>query len=365
LSEVENLVFFPQWIESYNRVSIEARILGCKIITNKLIGAASEEYFKLKGKDLLQFIKENNKNVIRKILDVVEGKEPKFHRPYEVPKVSFLTSLYKGAEHIEGFLKNITSVYLFETSEVVIYDSCSPEEEFKLIEPYLKKYKNIKYKRLEKNYLPSKVYNKMIEECEGEFLTTAPVDDRVGYNYLRHTIKNLIGTDESLALVYADCLQTRNKNETLENNSSNRKMYEHSLQEFSKKNMVKSLPGPMPVWKKEIHSKIGLFREDIKYPIDWEMWLRMVKEGYTFKKIGVVYGLYLFNEKGLTTSPENSKLRLEEEAKVYFEYSDIFGDNFEIYKPYFSQFLKKEGDKGTNGKNKKEKVSSDSIRANR
>jgi hypothetical protein len=49
LSKVKNLIFFPQWIETYSRVAIEARILNCKLITNELIGASTEEYFSLKG----------------------------------------------------------------------------------------------------------------------------------------------------------------------------------------------------------------------------------------------------------------------------------------------------------------------------
>ena len=35
LSKTERLIFFPQWLESFNRVTIEAKILNCKITTNK------------------------------------------------------------------------------------------------------------------------------------------------------------------------------------------------------------------------------------------------------------------------------------------------------------------------------------------
>lgn len=358
LSTVETLVFFPQWVETYNRVAVEARILGCKLITNNLIGVTSESYYKLKGVDLLNFIKQNNQNVIDKFISIIENKHVEFFKSFQVPKVTFLTSLYKGSKYIEGFLKNLTSIYLFDTCEVMIYDSCSPEEEFKIIEPFLKKYKNIRYKRFEENLLPSQIINAAIKDCTGEYLTTAPVDDRVGFNYLRHTIKNLILSPDETCLVYGDCLQTSIDNETLENNTSNNLLYEHSLKTFSKENMIKSLPGPMPVWKKKIHEKIGYFREDIKYPIDWEMWLRMVRSGYSFKKFNTISGLYLFNPNGLTTSAENSKIRLREESKIFFEYHDIFGENFKLYESYFSQFLNKEEI------NEAKKVSSNTSRIN-
>jgi GT2 family glycosyltransferase len=338
LSSVSTLVFFPQWVETFSRVAIEARILGCKLITNNLIGATSDPCFALKGVELLEHITKNNQNVLNKFISIIENKQLDFYRSFEVPKVTFLTSLYKGGKYIEAFLNNITSIYLFDTCEVMIYDSASPEEEFKTIEPFLKKYPNIKYKRFETNLFPSQIINQAIKDSTGDYLTTAPVDDRVGYNYLRHMIKNLKTSPESVCLVYGDCLQTTRDNESVESNSSNGKLYEHSLNSFSKENMVKSLPGPMPIWRKSIHEKLGYFREDIKYPIDWELWLRMVKHGYVFKKINVISGLYLFNANGLTTSTENSKMRLQEEARVFFEYHDIFGSNFKAYEPYFSQF---------------------------
>ena len=57
LAKTETLVFLPQWIETYSRVVIEARILECKVLTNKLVGCTSEPYFELRGKSLLDFIK--------------------------------------------------------------------------------------------------------------------------------------------------------------------------------------------------------------------------------------------------------------------------------------------------------------------
>lgn len=339
LSTVETLIFFPQWVETYNRVAVEARILGCKLITNNLIGVTTESYYKLKGKELFEFIKQNNENVLNKFISIIENKKIEFFKSFEIPKVTFLTSLYKGSKYIKGFLENITSIYLFDKCEVMIYDSCSPENEFNIIEPYLKKYKNIRYKRLNENLIPSKVVNMMIKESSGEYLSTAPVDDRSGFNYLRHSIKNLMSSQEDVCLVYGDCLQTLIDNETLENNTSNGKLYEHSLNQFSKENMIKSLPGPMPLWKKDIHDKIGYFREDIKYPVDWDLWLRMIDNDYSFKKMNVISGLYFFNDKGLTTSRENSNIRLKEEAEVFFKYKNIFGNNFINYENYFKQFL--------------------------
>jgi hypothetical protein len=338
LSKVKNFIFLPQWVDTYNRMTIEARILNCKIITNNLVGATYEPYFSLKGKDLLEYIKLNNDTIINKFISILKEEKQVFFQPFEIPKVSFITSLFKGRKYIENFLKNITNLDLFETAELLIYDSNSPENEIEIIQPYLNKYKNIIYKRLEKNYSPAEIHNMALVDSSGEYLTTAPVDDIRRKNYLIHMIRNLMFSEQNIVLIYGDCLQTEKENETFENNTA-RELYEHSILQFSKENMIKSLPGPMPVWKKNIHKQIGNYRTNIRYPIDWEMWLRMVQNGYEFKKINIPVGLYFFNPTGLTTSKENSKIKNKEEAKIFFEYKQIFGENFEKYKNYFGQFL--------------------------
>ena len=338
LSKVENLYFFPQWVETYNRVSIEARILGCKLITNNLIGVTKESYYKLKGKELLDFIRENNDNVVNKILNVIEQKEVEFFKTTEIPKVTFITSMYKGSKFIEHFLKNITSLDLFETTEVLIFDSNSPENEYSICKPYLEKYDNIKYKRLEKNYSPTEVLNLGIKESTGEYLTTAPIDDVRDKLYLRWMIKSLMEAGEDTCLVYGECLQTNVANETINSNTAS-SVYEHSKQDFSRENMIKSLPGPMPVWKKSVHEQIGYFNTKYRYCADWELWLRMVNKGYKFRKLNKIIGLYYFNKEGLTTSDDTKIEKNTEEAEVFFKFKETFGDsNYNRYFSYFNQF---------------------------
>jgi len=339
LSKVKNLIFFPQWIETYSRVAIEARILKCKLITNELIGASTEEYFSLKGIELLNVIKQNNFKIINKIINVIEKKQIENFKSFDLPKLTFITSLYKGEKYILNFMNNITNLNLFKYSELLIIDSDSPEKEFQTIQKFLITNNNIKYKRLAYNHTPAEVVNMCIEQSEGELVTTAPVDDIRDSNFIVYTIRNIVN-NKDVSLVYGDCLQTNKENETMNSNSSKNLLYEHSISEFSKENMVKCLPGPMPVWKKSIHKEIGLFRTDLKYPIDWEMWLRMVKFGFKFKKIHKIIGLYYFNQNGLTTAKSNAIVKQQEEAKVFFEYKEIFGSNYNKYKDYFLQFLK-------------------------
>jgi len=68
LSSYQSYVFIPRVLESFNRVLLEARMLGCKAITTNLNGCISEEWFKqYKGKELIEFVREQRQRVYNDI----------------------------------------------------------------------------------------------------------------------------------------------------------------------------------------------------------------------------------------------------------------------------------------------------------
>ncbi len=340
LSKVEKLIFFPQWLETFNRLSIELKILGGKLITNTLIGAASEEYFNLSGQEMLDFIRQNNQNLKNRWLKLINDKQIEFVKPIEFPKVTIFCPLYNGERYIEKFLEDMEQQTVFSECELIIIDANSPENEKQYIEAFCEKHSNTIYKRLDYRASVMETENMAIQMATGEYFAQTCVDDRHHPEYMEIMRKILYFRDD-VDLVYADCLQTKKPNETFHSNSSNGTVYEHSINEFSKENMIKCLPGPMPMWKLKIHEKAGVFNPDLKYAGDWDMFLRMVDNGAKFKKVDKPLGLYYYNSEGLSTSAEYIAPRGKEEANVFFQYQNVFGEqNFNRYKNYFSQFLR-------------------------
>ena len=134
-------------------------------------------------------------------------------------------------------------------------------------------------------------------------------------------------------------MQSSVPNETFEKNTSTA-LFEHSTYPFSKENMVKCLPGPMPLWTRFIHDKCGLFdNKECNYADDWDMWLRAVARGSKFKKVDKTVGLYYTG--GRSFHHDNLEQK-KEEASIFFRYSYLFGANFNKYMPYFQQFLEGE-----------------------
>jgi glycosyltransferase involved in cell wall biosynthesis len=338
LASSRRLFFFPQWLESFNRVIVEARILGCKVTSNKLVGATSEEWFRqLKGKKLAKFIRNQRVNICQKFIDAIEGKDLKFIPPLDLPKISIITSMYRAAKYIEHFMSEVTKQTIFSNCELIILDANSPDDEINEIKKYIEKYDNIIYKRLDTTQTVQETMNLGISMSSNEYITLWNVDDTRSYKALEILSKTLL-VDPSVGLVYAGSYQTDVENETFEINSSNGKKYEHSVFEFSKENMIKCLPGPLPMWRRSMTDKVGLFDESLKYAGDWDMWLRCVASGFSFKKVPHDLGLYYMNPEGLSTSADNSVDRLKEESVIFYKYKHVFGDTvFKKFKGYFNE----------------------------
>ncbi len=326
LSKTKTLIFFPQWLESFNRLVVEAKILCCEILTNKLVGVASEEWFiKSKPSEIIPTIKKKREEVLNIFRDLINGSDHNFFQPpIYIPKVSIITSLYSGGEFIEGFMESITNQTAFDRCELIILDAASPDDEFETcIKKYMQKFENIKYTRFDRRLTVQETMNFGIEISEGEFITLANVDDTRHPDHIKILASSLV-VDPSVDLVYADCYEVSDLDRSFKPDYT--KKYEHSISEFSKQNMIKCLPGPMPLWRKSIHQKCGKFNEELKFAGDWDFWLRAVRQGSRFKKIQEVLGLYYNNPGGLSTSEENASDRFEEERRIFNTNKDIFGD---------------------------------------
>lgn len=338
VSGCQGIVFFPKWVETFNRFSVEARVLGCKLKVNQKIGASSDGWLDLKGQPLIDKIK-SNKIRILDIYTRLLNREKVDTFSIEMPRVSIMTTFVDAEKYIEGFLKSLSQQTIFNEIDLIIYDAGSVGVESDIIKDYQKQYPNIYHIR-DSNRIPSsEAFNKMMESSSNDFMGMISIDDRPAPHYSEILRKYLLFSKTDL--VYGDCVQTYQENDSVSDSFySNNNLYEHSLNDFSKENMIKSLPGPMPMFKKTMVEKNGGFNTGYKHANDWELWLRCVRGGSKFLKVHSRVGLYYFNPAGVTTSQDNFNSKIKEEAKLFMEYKDVIGkENFDKYKNYFRQGL--------------------------
>jgi len=252
----------------------------------------------------------------------------------ESPLISIITTFHKGEEFLNNFMLNMIEQSYFKNSELILIDANSPKKEKQIIKQFTDKYENIVHVKLDQNLSITRCLNLAIKEAKGKFLTFAFIDD-IKSKKCVEILYNNISQDNKIDLVYGDVAQTSKPNQVFSDCVKD-SLFEHSKLAFSKENMIKCLPGPMPLWRKNIHDKYGFFdSKDCNYADDWEMWLRAVDGGSQFKKIDEIVGLYFSGGRSQDSDIEQRR----EESQVFYKYKHIFGSNFNNFKPYFDQFI--------------------------
>jgi hypothetical protein len=182
---------------------------------------------------------------------------------------------------------------------------------------------NIKYIKLDSDPGIYGAWNLAIKESTGEFISNANLDDRHAPDFAEKFAKLLV-LEPEIDCVYAENLITTNPNERFDKNSSNGQVY--PVEEFSLDAMLRGNPPHcMPMWRKSLHDKNGMFEEKYKSAADWEFWLRCSFDGSKYLKYtSQPLGLYYFNPNGLSTNPENDIWKRKEEKEVFKKYMNMF-----------------------------------------
>jgi len=238
------------------------------------------------------------------------------------PRISIITSVFKGDKFINEFLDDITRQTIFDQCELIMINANSPGNEEPVIQKYMQKYPNIRYCRLDKDPGIYGVWNMAIKMSTGQYITNANLDDRLAHNAYEVFAKEL-DYSPNVVLVYGEMYCTHKPNETFENNAG----FRVAVPKFSRKNMSCCLPGCCPMWRKSMHERYGFFDETYKSSGDYEMWLRAVEGGAKLKKVPGCYALYYENPQGISTSATSP--RHYEDQRILKRYSHVWtGDEY-------------------------------------
>jgi glycosyltransferase involved in cell wall biosynthesis len=209
--------------------------------------------------------------------------------------ITAIVSTYKSEEYIAGCLADLESQTIADKLEIIVIDSCSPQNEREIVKEFQQKYNNIKYIRTEKRETIYKAWNRAVSVASGQFLTNANTDDRHRKDALEVMANTLIA-NPNIALVYGDQIVTDTPNATFENH---RVVQLAKRADFSRERLLFGCcVGSQPMWRKSLHDELGDFDETLTCAGDWDFWLR-IAEKYSLKHIPEVLGLYYHNENGI------------------------------------------------------------------
>lgn len=205
-------------------------------------------------------------------------------------RISVITTLYNYAHYIvdtiNSFIKQND-----KDAELIIVDDFSSDNPYKVIKKYIND--NIKYIRLDKNYGYSYAKNIGIKESKSDILVMLDADDMFTDNSLSMRFDKL---SSGFDFVHGPVLHLKNGNLS---ESSLWKQWKKSNKDHAAYKLVHA-QGVM--LKKNIHTKIGLYDEQLKCKSDREMWARIFNHGFSIGTVDKPVAIYRVHEKQMSRS---------------------------------------------------------------
>jgi hypothetical protein len=217
--------------------------------------------------------------------------------------VSAIASLYKGRQHLENFLENITSQTIFDQSELIIIDADSPEGEEQIIAEYQKIYPNIIYKKINYRIGIYDAWNVAVRLARGRYLTNTNLDDLRSKNSFELQATAL-DRNSFADVVYQDFFYSLDPSFSFDEVAM--LGFKSRLPLVTPNNLlVFNSPHNGPMWRKALHDELGLFDTSLKSAGDHEFWLRCLWKGKNFFKINTPHIAYYHNPEGVSTKPDS------------------------------------------------------------
>jgi glycosyltransferase involved in cell wall biosynthesis len=227
------------------------------------------------------------------------------------PRVSFVTSLFRGDEFLPGYLENVAHAAIEARGEVVLVDANCNDHDTAAIDlffrqwPQLRKLFNIV--TLDSDPGLYACWQLAIKQARGEFITNANIDDRRSPSHTRR-LANLLEERPEIAGASGSISAVTEKAEGgWFEVVKNQVWFQHmETRDFGYQDLFVANPDGsvrsqnimhcMPVWRRALHKKYGFFNEaDFGTSADWAFWLLCGRAGERFHLDTDAFGRYFLN----------------------------------------------------------------------
>ena len=216
--------------------------------------------------------------------------------------ISIVTTLYNYRNYIPELIESVLK-QTYTNWELIIMDDASKDDPYPVIEPYLKD-KRIKYFRWRKNRGYSAAKNQAILYSKGEYIVMIDADDillkdsiEARYRILRESDKLWIH-GEALVLQMDGSLSDR----TTEIKKQKRKQFQKEGMDLTKTYHHRLIHAQSVMLKRELHKKVGLYDETLRFSSDNEMWRRIIALGYIPIHLDKIVATYRVHDRRMSRS---------------------------------------------------------------
>jgi hypothetical protein len=238
----------------------------------------------------------------------------KIRRKYVVSCITGIGKLSKYEKFIDNYFSNIQSQDLFEQIEfVIVYSEWSSK-----FDTY-KHLTNVKFIKENEQLGVYNAWNIGIQNASAEYVTNWNIDD-IRFKENCRMKYELLNSNEDVDLVYSYWI-TSNPEELQNGLDLSTKRAFAFPDNFHLYTHVTCMAGPDPMWRKSYHTFHGYFDyENFSIIGDWEMWVRMSKDGLIMKLIPQPLCIYVDHSDTVSNSDgsktEEQKKKLKEKYNI-------------------------------------------------
>lgn len=225
--------------------------------------------------------------------------------------ISVVVSVYNSQEYLAKYLEYVNQQFL-RSFEIIFVDANSSDQSLKTIQDF-KFRKDISVQILPQDSCITiyQAWNIAVQNSTQNYIVNWNTDDILFPSALT-TYQSYAQSFPEVDLFYGPCFLSRAQDINAISNIYMWPNYSH--QEL----LSRCICGPFPLVKKSAIENVGYFSEDYVCSGDYEMWLKLSKNNYTFKRIPEIIGCFF--DRPNSVSQQKIQLAQQEDRKIQSAY---------------------------------------------
>ena len=232
-----------------------------------------------------------------------EDRRDKEQNSLRAPRASIIASLYRPSEFLDSYLGNLLEQTIFAECEFCLVLVDPTPEELDLASSFARSYSNVKLEVIPELIGIYKAWNIAVAMSSAPYLTNANADDLRRRDSLELQVK-VLDQFNWVDVVYQDFYYSYDSTMAWEHVAAINARCE--LPHVLPLSLLAGVNAPhnAPMWRKSLHTELGMFDEVLQSASDYDFWLRCADAGKQFFKIRDPHVAYFLNPNGLSTRPD-------------------------------------------------------------
>jgi glycosyltransferase involved in cell wall biosynthesis len=219
----------------------------------------------------------------------------------EWPRISIITPSFNQLEFIEETIRSVL-LQAYPNLEYLIIDGGSSDGSVDIIRKYEH---HLSYWISEPDRGQAHAINKALARATGSIIAYLNSDDLYLPGAL-HRVADYLSARRDVDLIHGRCRYIDVSGTTIGEQFGNISTYADILDLWEVWWRKRQFVQPEVFWTKRISDKVGLFREDLRWVMDYEYWLRIIQAGGHVGRMDGELACFRFQPNQKSTQPERT-----------------------------------------------------------